>query len=795
MGQKSFISKGALLEGNDLEAEYRLRKVEYLTDSIPKGSPIPEGWERARDFKTKTRITKRKSLSIQLEDKIWRLFFEIGAQQISSKNFTLVLKDREGLTKTKQIDALAVDDDIVFVVECKSQETLGKRSMKQDIAEFALNLNDYRNAIRALLDNRDIKFIFIIATENIEWNENDKLDAKEHGIFAWDEYDILGLQDLAKLAGQGAKYQIYNRVFMGKKIKGFEVRVPALEARMGGHKYYSLVLSPNDLLKIAYVHHRSGSSGFLEIANSYQRMIKPSRIRNIRQFIEAGGFFPGSIIINFHKDLLRRETIADKERLEELPQNVRPVVISLPPYYGSAWIVDGQHRLYGYADLDKKYTDTLPVIAFVQEDPSMEARMFVDINENQKAIEANLLWDLYEDLYAVTQDELERQMYTISKIAKALNSRENSPFFGHISIPKEQNEGNLTLVTICGSMKQQKLIAPAEGLLFHNTYEDTVAFAANRVQCFFDVIRNNMEEEWRLGDQHYIRTNAGFTVLLGILRDIVECNIAKPELQDLNKFRTVVTKFLEPLIIHLLDATPDTIRSYRGAGGAGQKSRQVRHLLTTVLRDASIGFRSIWLEKYDEALKEEDKLGGKRKSAGFYLEKDESETLEFKGSLTLHLNRYLLGDGSRVDDQAILDEGVLKTIVAFLNSKGGDILIGILEQDKYADVYEAKLSDCPVVDKKIVFGIQPEYRKDEWDGYLQRLTDFIERRIGSDVLDSDVVRISKLSYKDKDLCLVSVSPADSKQYLNNNKFFIRRANKTVLLEGPEIDRYWSSRKC
>ncbi len=787
------VHKGSLLEGNDLETEYRARKKKRLEESIVKGTPIPSGWEILREFKTRTRIFKEKSIGTQLENKVWRLFYEIGVQKLSSRGFSLVLKRRNSIKKTKQIDVLAIDNDIVFIVECKSRERLGKKSLKKDIAEFRANQNDLRSAIRRLLGIRSLQFVFIIATENIEWNENDRLDAKaKPEILIWDEYDLLALQELAKLAGEGAKYQIYNRVFYNKKIKGFEVKVPALRAKMGGHTYYSFVLSPDDLLKIAYVHHRAAQSSFLELADSYQRMIKKSRIRKIEQYIRDGGFFPGSIIINFHRRLPKEETLGDKRHLDQLKQNVKPVAITLPPYYGCAWIVDGQHRLYSFADLEEKYKETVPVIAFVEKDDSVEAKMFVDINKNQKSIEANLLWDLYEDLYASSEDEKEQQLFAISKIAKLLNSSEDSPFRGHISIPKEQNYGNLTLTTICSSINLQKLISKREGLLFHNLYEETIDYATQRISCYFDIIRQELREEWGSGDEHYVRTNAGVVVLMGILRDIVECNLSKAELEDIRKFRKATTDFLEPLIIHFLDVDSDAIRAYRGAGGAGQKSRQVRFELTKEIRDANIGFRSIWLEKYEDALKEEDRFAKRQKGILYYLDKDESETLEFKGSLAINLNRYLLGDGKLVHDSSLPNEGVLKSIVAFLNAKGGDLLVGILELKRFEDIYNDRLSDCPVHKDKIVFGIEGEYNKDEWDGYLQRLMSYIETRISPDVIDADLVRIARASHDGKDLCLISVQPADAKQYLQN-RFYIRRGNKTVLLEGADIDRYWSSR--
>jgi DNA sulfur modification protein DndB len=563
---------------------------------------------------------------------------------------------------------------------------------------------------------------------------------------------------------------------------------------MGGHTYYTFVLSPDDLLKIAYVHHRSGQSSFLELSDSYQRIINAARVRKIAQFIEEeNGFFPGSIILNFHRNFTKKETLGDKRHLDQITNKVKPVVLTLPPYYGCAWIIDGQHRLYGYADLHKKHKETIPVVAFVDESNSLEAKMFVDVNKNQKSIEANLLWDLYEDLYVTTKDEKEKQLFAISKIAKELNRRETSPFYGHISIPKDQNLGNITLTTICTMLKQQKLIDPNEDLLFKKNYDETVDFAVERISVFFNIFKEFMPNEWNAGDKHYIRTNSGIVVLLGIFRDIFEGYLTKTEITSLEKFRKTTTDFLEPLIYHFEHADPTVINGYRGAGGAGQKSRQVRYELTKVIRDANVGFRSIWLEKYEQALSEENKFAKRRKGVLHYLDNEEGDELEFKGSLSLNLNRYFKGDGILQEDPSVIDDGALKTIVAFLNSKGGDLIIGVLEKNKFEDVYDEKLSTYPLHNEKIIYGIESEYKKDEWDGYLQKLTSLIENRIGADVIDSEYITIERLKHEERELCHVSVYPSDSKQYLTN-KFFIRRTNKTVQLEGTDIDKYWQSRR-
>ena len=181
---QDILTRGSLLEGHDLDAEYRDRKKDRLQQSIDRHAPIPENWQEVRRFKTRIRIAKDKSIATQLKDSMWCLFYEMGVPRLSTRGFKIVLKRRRGAKKPKEkeLDILAVDDEVAFVVECKSRETLGKKSLKKEIAEFAANMNDIRDGTKGLVANRSLQVVFIIATENITWDENDKLDANENKI-------------------------------------------------------------------------------------------------------------------------------------------------------------------------------------------------------------------------------------------------------------------------------------------------------------------------------------------------------------------------------------------------------------------------------------------------------------------------------------------------------------------------------------------------------------------------------------------------------------------------------------
>ena len=61
---------------------------------------------------------------------------------ISKKRTSLILKEDiiRGIKKTKEIDIIAADNDVVFFVECKSREFLSRSDkIKLELAEFILN--------------------------------------------------------------------------------------------------------------------------------------------------------------------------------------------------------------------------------------------------------------------------------------------------------------------------------------------------------------------------------------------------------------------------------------------------------------------------------------------------------------------------------------------------------------------------------------------------------------------------------------------------------------------------------
>lgn len=630
------------------------------------------------------------------------------------------------------------------------------------------------------------EFKFIIAINNIQLEKYLWEIIEESKLLAWGENEINALKELTKIAGHGARYQVYNRIFFNKKIKAFDVRVPAIKARMGNRTYYCMALTPESLLKIAYVHQRSAGTNLVEISDAYQRVLSPSKVNSIRRYIDEGGFFPNSIILNFTKKFEGEERLGTKHQLENVEES-EAVLINLPPYYGAAWIIDGQHRLYGYADTSEEIfkRETIPVVALVDESIESQAQIFIDINENQKKIASDLRWDLYEDLYAGSTDSSAILRYSISKIAKELNKR--NPFNGSISLPSNP-EGHISLTTICGRIQAEGFIDSDDGPLFSDTSSFSIEFASDRLSVLFDILAEMMPDEWQAKEKHYINTNAGIVVFLGIFRDIL-VNLERDEIRDISRLRNIASKFLRPIATHLKNADSNTIERYRKAGGALGASRDNQAKLTKVIAAASIPFRSRFLEKYEQQKESAyDQIVSGELLPVF--RDGESATLEIKGSVFLRIDQLLKGKGIREEAIEVTDT-FAKTIVAFSNStkRSGVLIIGAIETARYSvESINTQIGICPKIGAYTIIGVEQDLKFKDYDNYELVLRERIRSRISAEV--DAAIGIRFVPVEKRNLAVIRVErDLENWHYLDGDKFYIRSGNSSIELKGQEADNY------
>lgn len=426
-----------------LAALYRARKKSYDECSVSFNEAEElknQNWIEVVAMKTKVRMQRPKPVGIAFEDKIWSLFYDLGFRNLN-RDEHLELKWGEGEGDHKQIDVLAVGEEAIFVVECKAASKITTSSFKSVIDEIELHKEGIIRSLKQIYGDKKIKFI--LATDNYRIGEEDIKRLNDKRIFHLNENAYKYLQGLLKSYKTCVNYQFYGMMFKNELISSKRIRVPALKGKMGGFDYYMLSIEPETLLKMGFVLHRTKVND--SMAPTYQRLLSAKRLPGITNFIKNGGYFPNSLIVNFDTTSSRKMKIQfDLAENSSEDSNAQLGILSIPNAYGIAYIIDGQHRLYGYAGTDYKKSNTIPVVAFENMDSREQLQIFMDINENQKAVSKNLRLDLEEDINWESPHVDSRLKALRSSIIKALAADSSSVLANKISVGEDLSDLNFT---------------------------------------------------------------------------------------------------------------------------------------------------------------------------------------------------------------------------------------------------------------------------------------------------------------------------------------------------------------
>ena len=151
------------------------------------------------------------------------------------------------------------------------------------------------------------------------------------------------------------------------------------------------------------------------------------------------------------------------------------------------------------------------------------------------------------------------------------------------------------------------------------------------------------------------------------------------------------------------------------------------------------------------------------------LKEEEHEQLEFKSSLRF--------DYASQNVNVNLERAAMKTIAAFLNSKGGRLVIGVDNARK------------PI-------GLEYDYRtfpRQNSDGFENHFTQVFNKMLGPEA--RHMVKLWFNAVGGRDICVVDVSPSMKPIYLkidDNEHFYVRTGNVTTPLKLSEIESYAAS---
>lgn len=510
---------------------YRAKASKYHTKSVDHSlveDYKKDGWEEfGKPLKTKTAIRIKKRHSRQFEDDLWCQFYDLGYRRLSIGDDFRIPFSKDGNDR-KQIDLVAVNDDSILLVECKSCEEPTKApSYKTEFEALSLRLDGYRKACEQLFGpGKRLKYIF--ATRNIRLSKTsadvERLESTGSMYFNDNTFDYVS--GLLKSYRDAASFQFAGLLFKGQSITRDKIELPAIEGKMGDKTYYMFSIEPRLLLKLGFVLHRTRANE-AEMP-TYQRLLVPSRLKGIGKFIEDGGYFPNSVILNFNT---RGKGIEFQGQSRMDATKSRIGTLKIPNTYAIAYIIDGQHRIYGYAGTPYRDTNTIPVVAFVDLEPTEQLSLFMDINENQKAVSPTLRITLEEDLYWDAPRLDSRMKALRSSIIRTLGGDQSGPLFGKISLGEDraalQARPFAESLLRCGLLPEARGNTFKEGTVEASLYDHTnhdhlkeMEKARTRIVDFINACYEFAEEELareRPTLDQFIFSNRGSYAFIGLI--------------------------------------------------------------------------------------------------------------------------------------------------------------------------------------------------------------------------------------------------------------------------------------
>ena len=599
--------------GGDLRPVFNAKSKRYDEKTISAGSSHAlelklaaeeaDGWRVLKRNKSSLRMARDKPVDRQLEDDVWCLLYRMGFTDMNlDRNLSVQGADS---APRRQLDVFAKDDETVFIVECTHAQDGGAKSVRALLDKIVSMREDVVKAVHTHYGRTPkLKVKFAIATRNVDWRDVDVQHAVAAGVAVLREEDLAYFGKLTDILKGAARYQLLGRYFQGEKVEGLRTRIPATRGRVGGVTFYSFLISPHDLLRIAYISHMAKASN--EDLQTYQRMVKPNRLKAIGRYIDEGGTFPTNIVVNFKVAGLQFD-------VGESFGDTQTGFLHLPGRYGSAWVIDGQHRLYGYAYAERAPEDdrsVVTVLAYEGLPIREEIEMFVAINTQQVKVNRNIV-DLIVSNLDVEHEEPKKRLEALcARAGLVLDDFRGSPIRGRIlTVAQDKtHERCLTLTSLADGIEENSLLGTVhkarggEPVLAPGPLGDLggesrriLTRSSEVLSGYLKLFADPLAEHWALGDAKggYLCTNLGLRAQLFMLkrlitfieRDGVRAVALEPE--DLvNRLAPLVA----PVVSYFRAADPADIARFRNRGSSLLSVSQNAWQMMAIIGEANSEF-------------------------------------------------------------------------------------------------------------------------------------------------------------------------------------------------------------
>jgi len=450
-----------------------------------------------------------------------------------------------------EIDLCFLDEteNILFIIEVAKQN----KNTSQKVDHFFSKWSDKNNLKilynkYSLTPDKTYKINFDLYIRKDEEDFKNKASLKH---IINEENVLIGFNDFQyfnktqSIIDKWAKNDFYNYLNINSN-SGF-IEIDAIAFKTGGERAYVYADKVSNILRYAYISRRRDNE------NGYQRMVEQGRIGSILKTIRRGNTitFPNSIILNSN-DVLSHNKI-DKD---EVPQVVK---IKIPNGFCSYKVIDGQHRLMGFAKMgDLNRNDySLPVVILENLDKSKEIQTFIEINHKQKKLDSNLILSLKAEFnWKINDNEyFEKISVLIARLLNKNSELKDNIFFGYA----DEKKGNkVTITTLHSAIKKNNFIGL--NTQFYQTDNNDFNGPYSKIKELLSTIAKVFKSE-----KNIFLTNKGIRILFRYIHILLK-----------NQFKeTLVNKSLEDNLKDLYKSfnkksVSKSLEDYYGEGGANK---------------------------------------------------------------------------------------------------------------------------------------------------------------------------------------------------------------------------------
>lgn len=601
----------------DRISEYKRRKPRFLQKKVEPSDIsafVEEGWiERRKVAGGKILVEKSKTHDEILENRFWSILYQLGFEELNKGRHFKINVVSEGHIVHKQVDVFAKLGNTVVVAECKSSARRGQRSLQKDIGELGSLQKAISNSLRKHYGPHPrLKIIWLMVTSNVNWSSADKSRAESQGIQIVRERELRYFEEIAKNVGPAAKHQFIGEFLSSQEIPELSnYSVPAIRTKLGGHWAYYFLVGPERLLPIAFVNHRGLRD--IEGAPSYQRILKRSRLKEIGSYLDGGGFFPNCILINFRNSVqFQRQTSVDDRQISFGN-------LYLPDRYKSAWIIDGQHRLYGFTETDAPAgRQILPVLAFEKLSTVAEAELFATINSKQQKVAPGLLDELAGELKLDSEDFDERMSAVAARALDVMATETGNPLEDRVKTADLGDSDTICLTIseikkaiisskILGAKGKNNVVTPGE--FSRAETEDTLHATCEGLTAYFSLIQEANPERWEQGKPGHLCSNIaiqGYIRLLPTLCAYMQQKTHQvPHELESSDLIEQIKPYLDPVLEFISTAEDvDFLKRFKVRFGSGGPPRYF-YQLCLLVRSRFSDFEPPGFVEFDNESREE----------------------------------------------------------------------------------------------------------------------------------------------------------------------------------------------